>query len=109
MLDEPLDLLLDHLLRRQEHVFEDFDEFRLELRVGDLLPHLHDLDDGLLRPEDPKLDDPVIVLFSRSLRRQLKTTYQVDLATSKVEESEKNLDRSNCGQLEDGTMKCLKP
>ena len=83
MLDKPFDLLLDHFLRWQEHIFEDFDEFSLELRVGDLLPHLHDLDDGFLGSEDAKLDDPVIVLFFRSVRRQLKTTDQVDFPASK--------------------------
>ena len=82
--DEPLDLFLDHLLRGQEHVLEDFDELRLKLRVGDLLPHLHDLDDGFLRAEDAKLDDAVIVLLSRSLRGKLQTTDQVDFPAPKT-------------------------
>ena len=51
VLNEPLDLLLDHLLRRNEHVLENLNQFRLKGSVGKTLPHLHDLDYGLLREE----------------------------------------------------------
>ena len=82
VLDQPLDLLLDHFLRRQEHVFEDFYELSLELRIGDLFPHFHDLDDSFLRAKDAKLDDAVVVLLLRAFCRQLKTTDQIDLTAS---------------------------
>ena len=45
MLNQPLDLLLDHLLGGEEHVFEDVDQLRLQLGVGDALSHLEDLDE----------------------------------------------------------------
>ena len=48
MLDQPLNLLLDHLLGWQELVLEDVDQLRLEMAVGDPLPHLGDLDECLL-------------------------------------------------------------
>ena len=62
VLAQPLELLLDHLLGWQELVLEDVDQLRLELAVGDLLPHLQlphlgDLDDRLLSPEDAQLVD----------------------------------------------------
>lgn len=46
--DEPLDLLFDHLLLWQEHVLQDLHQLRLQLGIGDLLAHLHNLDDGFL-------------------------------------------------------------
>ena len=48
VLDEPLHLLLDHLFLGQEHVLQDLHQLRLQLGVAQPLPHLHDLDDGLL-------------------------------------------------------------
>ena len=48
MVYEPLDLLLDHLLGGQEHVFEDFNQLGLELSVRDPFAHLQDLHDRLL-------------------------------------------------------------
>ena len=49
VLNEPLNLLLDHLLGRNEHVLENLDQFRLKGSVGKTLPHFHDLHYGLLR------------------------------------------------------------
>ena len=82
MLDEPLDLFFDHLFRGQEHVLEDFDQLGLELGVGDLLPHFHDLDDGFLGAQDAELNDAVVVFFPRTFGGELKTTDQIDLAAS---------------------------
>ena len=48
VLNEPLDLLLDHLLRRNEHVLENLNQFCLKSSIGKTLPHLHDLHYGLL-------------------------------------------------------------
>ena len=48
MFNEPLDLLLDHLLGGQEHILQDLHQLCLELGIGDSFPHLHDLHDGLL-------------------------------------------------------------
>ena len=45
---QPLDLLFDHLFGGQEHVFQDLNQLGLQLCVGNLFPHLQDLDDGLL-------------------------------------------------------------
>lgn len=79
MLNQPLDLLLDHLLGGEEHVFEDVDQLGLQLGVGDALAHLEDLDDGLLGAEDPELDDAFVVLLAGLLSAQLKPTDQVQL------------------------------
>lgn len=49
VLNEPLDLFLDHFLLREEHVLEDLHQLGLQLSVCDLLTHLHDLNDGLLK------------------------------------------------------------
>jgi hypothetical protein len=49
MLDQPLDLLLDHLLGWQEHVLENVNQLRLQLGVRDLLAHFQNFNDGLLR------------------------------------------------------------
>ena len=56
VLNQPLDLFLDHFLGGQEHIFQDVDQ----LGVGDALPHLEDIDYGLLRPQDPQLDDALL-------------------------------------------------
>ena len=78
VLDEPLDLLLDHLLGGEEHVLEDVDELVVQLRVGDALAHLEDLDDGLLHAEDAELHDALVLLLARLLRRELQPPDQVD-------------------------------
>lgn len=80
VLDQPLDLLLDHLLRGQEHVLEDVDQLGLQLRVRNLLPHLHNLYDRFLRSQDPQLDDALVLLLASLLRRKLQPTDQVELA-----------------------------
>lgn len=49
VLDEPLDLFLDHLLLRKEHVLKDLHQLGLQLSICDLLTHFHDLNDGLLK------------------------------------------------------------
>ena len=51
VLNEPLNLLLDHLLGRNEHVLENLNQFCLKGCIGKTLPHLHDLHYGLLRGE----------------------------------------------------------
>lgn len=55
MLDEPLDLLFYHLFLRQKHVLQDLHQLRLQLGVADPLPHLHDLDDGLLERKEKEM------------------------------------------------------
>ena len=45
------------LLGWQELVLEDVDQLRLELAVGDTLPHLGDPDDRLLNPHNAQLVD----------------------------------------------------
>ena len=76
---EPFDLFFDHLLGGQEHVLQDVDQLGLELGVGDALPHLEDLDDGLLRPQDPQLDDALVVFLASLLRTQLQTADEIQL------------------------------
>lgn len=49
VLNEPLDLFLDHFLLREEHVLQDLHQLGLQLSVCDLLTHLHYLNDGLLK------------------------------------------------------------
>lgn len=49
VLDEPLNLFLDHLLLWKEHVLQDLHQLGLQLSVCDLLTHFHDLNDGLLK------------------------------------------------------------
>ena len=43
MVYKPLDLFLDHLLLRNEHVFKNFHQFSLKGGVCYSLSHLHDL------------------------------------------------------------------
>lgn len=49
MFNQPLHLLLDHLLRWQEHVLENVNKLSLQLGVGNLLPHFQNFNDGLLQ------------------------------------------------------------
>ena len=51
MVYKPLDLLFDHLLLRNEHVFKNFNQFCLKGGVGDSLSHLHDLDNRFLKQD----------------------------------------------------------
>ena len=67
MLDEPLNLLFDHLLGWQEHVLQDLHELRLELRVGDALSHLHNFYYGLLFGERKTMHVFSIFLIGRYL------------------------------------------
>ena len=77
VLYQPLDLLFNHLLRRQKHVFENVDQLRLQLCVGYALAHLEDFDDGLLRPEDAQLNDALVVFLASLLRAQLQTADEI--------------------------------
>lgn len=78
VLYEPLNLLLNHLLGRKEHVLQDFHKLRLKLGIGDPLPHLHDLHNCFLCPEYPKLHNAFVVFFLALLSRQLEPPNQVD-------------------------------
>ena len=53
MVYKPLDLLFDHLLLRNEHVFKNFNQFCLKGGVHDSLSHLHDLDNRSLKQDRP--------------------------------------------------------
>ena len=53
MVYKPLDLLFDHLLLRNEHVFKNFNQFCLKGGVRDSLSHLHDLDNRFLKQDRP--------------------------------------------------------
>ena len=53
MVYKPLDLLFDHLLLRNEHVFKNFNQFCLKGGVRDSLSHLHDLDNRFLKQDSP--------------------------------------------------------
>jgi len=46
--NQPLNLFLDHLLRRQKHVLQNLDELCLQCCIADSLAHLQDLHDCLL-------------------------------------------------------------
>ena len=71
VLNQPFDLLFDHLFRWQKHILENLDQFCLQLSVGDPLPHLHYLNDRFLRPKNPKLNNTFVVFFATLLCRQL--------------------------------------
>ena len=66
MVYKPLDLLFEHLLLRNEHVFKNFNQFCLKGGVRDSLSHLHDLDNRFLKQERP----------TRSKRKAIKINRQ---------------------------------
>lgn len=81
MFDQPLELLLDHLLRWQEHIFQDIDQlglcetskefgfvnrfnlvtvissFYLQRSIVEFFAHFHDFDNGFLCAKDAQLHD----------------------------------------------------
>lgn len=70
VLNEPLDLLLDHLLGRQKHVLQDLHQLGLQLRIGYPLAHFHDLHNGLLR-----------AWICKEMRCRIKLSWLVQLLT----------------------------
>jgi len=70
--DEPLYLFLDHFFGRFEQVFENFNEFSLQLGIADSLAHLQYLDYGFLCAQYAQLNDPFVFFFFTLLGRQLQ-------------------------------------
>lgn len=80
MLDQPFDLLLNHLLRWQEEVLQHLYQLGLQLWAGHPLPGLHDLHNRLLRAQNAQLDNRLVILLSALFGGQLQPADQVQLA-----------------------------